>query len=149
MGYTQEITRPYLLVKGDVSAGNYKIIQYAIEEEARKKQIKDKGLAKILKAVPIEQMGIEDAKKISGYAVHRAIDKNHSLFTILSEEDVFFGSSLKTSLVNAVEKKEKYTTNPKYDKDSVYKKFRDDQINLVYGMFRNDQIIISALVYVK
>ena len=170
-----KISTPYLLVKGDVSAGDYKIIQYATEEEAREKQIKYKGLAKILKAFPIKQIRIEDANDISeqkrienvknmseeqvkdkyklesavGCAVYRAIGKEHSLSTILSEEDVFLDSSIKTSLVNAMKRKQEYTANPKGEKDSIHERFRDDQISLIYGMFKNSQIIISALVNVK
>lgn len=163
MGYTQEITRPYLLVKGDFSTGDYRVVEYATEKEAREKQIKDKGLAKILKAFPIKQIRIEDANDMSeqrriedvknmsekqikdkyklksavGCAVYRAIGKEHGLSTILSEDDVFLGSNIKTSLVNAMKRKKKYTTNLNGEKKPVY------------GMFRDDQIIISALVHIK
>ena len=167
-----KISTPYLLVKGDIPSGDYRLIQYATEEEAREharkeeskeKQIKDKGLVKILKAFPIKQIIIEDAEDMSeqkrikyvknmsekqvkdkyklenavGCAVYRAIGKGHGLSTILSEDDVFLGGNLKISLVNAMERKEKYTTSPNGEKNSVY------------GMFRNDQIIISALVHIK
>lgn len=121
------------------------------------------GLARILKASPIEQIRIKDVNDMSeqkrieyaknmseekvkntyklesavGCAVYRAIGKGHGLFTILSEDDVFLGSSIKTSLINALEKKKKYTTNLKGEKSPVY------------GIFRDDQIIISALIPVK
>lgn len=145
-----KISKPYLLVKGDISIGDYKIIQYATEEEAREKQIKYKGLVKILKAVPLEQIEIEDVniyeKKVRnkyklesavGCAVYRTIGKGHGSSTILSESDVFLGSNPEIQLDYARKRREKYITNLKGEKSPVY------------GMFRNDQVIISALVNVK
>jgi len=145
-----KISTPYLLVKGDISAGDYNIITYATKEEARKRQEQEEGLVKILKAIPLEQTEIEDTnmfiKKVRnkhklenavGCAVYRAIDKGHGLFTILSQNDVFLGNNLKIQLENAKERKKKYTTNLKGEKSPVY------------GTFRDDQIIISALIPVK
>lgn len=154
-----KISKPYLLVRGDISIGDYKIIQYATEEEARghtrkkeskEKQIKDKGIVKILKAVPLEQIEIEDVniyeKKVRnkyklesavGCAVHRTIGKGHGLSTILSESDVFLGNNSEIQLDYARKRKEKYTTNLKGEKSPVY------------GNFRDDQITISALIPVE
>ena len=151
--YIPKISKPYLLIRGDISIGDYNIIDYSTEGEARKqqtKEIKEGGLAKILKAIPLEQIGTEDTnmyeKKIRnkyklesavGCAVHRAIDKNHGLFTILSQNDIFIGSNPEIQLDYAKKRKEKYTTNPNGEK------------NPVYGNFGDNQIIISALVNVK
>ena len=130
------ISTPYLLVKGDISSGDYNIITYTTEEEARKKQEQEGGLARILKAVPVRKIKPR-LKNIEGYAVYRTIDKDHGLFTILSESDVFLGSNPEIQLTNALERKEKYITDLKGEKSPVY------------GMFKNSQIIISALVHVK
>jgi len=148
-----KISKPYLLIRGDISIGDYNIIDYFTEEEARKqqtKEIKEGGLAKILKAIPLEQIGTEDTnmyeKKIRnkyklksavGCAVYKTIDKNHGLFTILSQNDIFLGSNPEIQLDYAKKRKEKYITNLKGEKSPVY------------GKFRNDQIIISALVNIK
>jgi len=131
-----KISMPYLLVIGDVSIGDYNIITYATEEDARKKQIKEEGLARILRAFPIRKIRPRP-KNIEGFAVYRTTDKDYNLFTILSQDDVFLGSNPKIQLKNAMKRKEKYTANLKGEK------------NPVYGMFRDDQIIISALVHVN
>lgn len=130
-----KISMPYLLVMGDVSTGDYKIITYATEEETRKRQEQEGGLARILKAVPVKKTNM--LKNIEGYAVYRKTDKDYNLFTILSQNDVFLGRKPEIQLKNAMKRKEKYTTNLKGEK------------NPVYGMFRDDQVIISALVNVN
>jgi len=130
-----KISTPYLLVMGDVSVEGCNIITYATEEEARKRQEQEGGLARILKAVPVKR--INRLKNIKGYAIYRTTDKDSDLFTILSQNDVFLGSNSKIQLKNAMKRKEKYTTNLK------------DEKNPVYGMFRDDQIIISALIPVE
>ncbi|PIN78994.1 hypothetical protein COV14_01445 [Candidatus Woesearchaeota archaeon CG10_big_fil_rev_8_21_14_0_10_33_12] len=145
-----KISKPYLLVIGDISTGDYNIIDYPTEGKARKRQEQEEGLAKILKAIPLEQIRVEDTnmyeKKVRnkyklesavGCAVYRTVDKDHGLFTILSQNDVFLGNNSKIQLENAKKRKEKYTTNLK------------DEKNPVYGMFRDDQIIISALIPVE
>lgn len=124
---------PYLLVKGDVSIGDYKIIAYATEEEARNRQEQEGGLARILKAFPIRKIKPR-LKNIEGFAVYRTTDKDYDLFTILSQDDVFLGSNPEIQLKNAMKRKKKYTANLKGEK------------NPIYGMFRDDQVIISALV---
>jgi len=124
------------LVIGDISTGGYNIIDYATEEEARKRKEQEGGLARILKAFPVRKIKPR-FKNIEGFAVYRRIDKDHGLFTILSQNDVFLGNNSKIQLENAKERKKKYTTNLKGEKSPVY------------GIFRDDQIIISALIPVK
>ena len=140
-----KISMSHLLAIGDVSAGDYNIITYATEEEAReeirkredkeKKEGKEGELVRILKAFPFKKANM--LKNIEGYAVCITTEKDNDLFTILSENDVYLGSNLKIQLTKAMERKEKYRTNLKGEE------------NPIYGMFRPDQVIISALVNVN
>ncbi len=133
-----KISTPYLLLIGDVSIGNYKIITYATEEEAKKQQIKEikkGGLTKILKAFPVKKTNM--LKKIEGHAVCITTDKDNGLFKLLSENDIFLGSNPEIQLNYARKRKKEYITNLRGEK------------NPVYGMFRPDQVIISALVNVN
>ncbi len=69
-----KISTPYLLVIGDISTGGYNIIDYATEEEARKRKEQERGLARILKAFPVRKIKPR-FKNIEGFAVYRRIDQ--------------------------------------------------------------------------
>ncbi|MDD5087058.1 MAG: hypothetical protein PHV16_04875, partial [Candidatus Nanoarchaeia archaeon] len=131
MNIENKIARPYLVISGNPPEGNHQMMDYIGKNYAKQKKLSHDILAKVVSCHEINRIKINELEKISakefdkryegaiGYVVHRFKDGIQMEDLPLFQDDLFIGESLKSCLIKAIRKKEKYVGkekdfNPEY-----------------------------------